>query len=157
MRRQVVGWLALLVMLGLLGPTGSSAHEVEGVLGPSRTRVELPLGPPPADNAILQVAVSAVRNPEKVPVSVLVTLQDAERRSPRVDVFRFALFPPDAPGRFIGRADSALELIAGRIGTRPTRLILGVEFDPAAGAASDRTAVELQVSGGWTAVPAQQR
>jgi hypothetical protein len=109
----------------------------------------LALGAAPAGDAILQVVVAEVRNPEKAPVSILVTLQDHEKTVAPVDVMRFALFPADQPGRFTGRADQALEQLAARLGARPARLVLAVEFDPAAGAALARPPVEIRVSAAW--------
>lgn len=149
--------LASALLAGCLVPAVAVAAADTVTLAPASPRVELPLGAPPPQEAILLVQVSDVRNPEMAPVSVLVTLQDADRKSPRVDLMRFALFPADRPGRFTGRADNALSQLTARLGARPGRLILGVEFDPAVGAAPARSQVELRLSAAWAATPGTGR
>jgi hypothetical protein len=141
--------MATALLAGCLGPVAPVASGAAVTLAPASPHVELALEAAPARGAILQVVVSEVRNPEKVPVSIRVTLQDHEKRVAPVDVMRFALFPADQPGRFTGRADQALEQLASRLGARPARLLLTVEFDPAAGAALARPPVEIRVSAAW--------
>ena len=157
MGRSTARLMATALLAGCLGPATAVAAGAAVTLAPESPRVELALGSAPAGDAILQVVVSAVRNPEKVPVSILVTLQDNERKVSPVEVMRFALFPADQPGSFIGRADKALEHLAARLGARPARLILATEFDPAAGAALARPPVEVRLSAVWVTTPGDGR
>jgi len=144
--------LAAFLAMGTPAAASGTATLVAG--GP---RVELPFGAPPSPDAVLQVVVLEVRNPGNAPVSLLVTLQDAEHKAQRVEVLRFALFPPDQPGRFVGRANKALDQLTARLGAAPRLLIVGVEFDPVAQSAQARPAIELDVSADWIANPTSGR
>lgn len=157
MTRSVARLVATALLAGCLGPATAVASDPAVALTPASPRVELALGSAPASDAILQVVVSEVRNPEKVPVSIIVTLQDSEKKVAPVEAMRFALFPADQPGRFTGRADMALEELTARLGTRPARLILAVEFDPAAGATLTRPPIDVRISAAWVAMPGAAR
>lgn len=156
MRQSTTRLLATALLAGCLGPATAAASGPAVTLAPASPGVELALGPAPASDAILQVVVSDVRNPDRVPVSILVTLQDHEKRVAPVEVMRFALFPPDQPGRFTGRVDKALEQLSAHLGARPVRFVLTAQLDPAAGPGR-ATSVELQISAGWMAAPGTVR
>lgn len=157
MRRSFARSLAAALLVAGLGPAATVASTGAANLAPASPRLEFPLGPAPTADAVLEVVVSEVRNPQKVPVSVLVTLQDSERKAAPVEVMRFALFPADSPGRFIGRADKALDQLATRLGARPANIVLGAQFDPASGVERALPPVELRLSAGWVATPAPTR
>ena len=157
MGRSCARRLATALLVGCLGPAATVASNEVATLAPASPRLEFALRSTPAADAVLEVVVLEVRNPKNVPVGVLVTLQDSARKTVPVEVMRFALFPADKPGRFIGRADKALDQLAAHLGARPGRLILAVEFDPAAGAAPARSSVELSVSADWVAMPGTGR
>lgn len=149
--------MATALFAGYLGPTTAVASGAAATLTPASPRVELALGSAPAREAILEVVVSEVRNPQKVPVSIVVTLQDTDKKVAPVEAMRFALFPADQPGRFVGRADKALDQLAKRLGARPRLLLLAAEFDASAGSAPLRPQVELSVSAAWVATPVTGR
>jgi hypothetical protein len=126
--------------------------QASSTLSRSSPSVEIAL-PPRTEGALLEVKVIAVRNPDDVPVSLRVLLQDAQRRAPPEDVMRFALFPPDRPGASVARPDDALERLRRSLGVAPTRLVALVTFDLSAGDVPTAPRAELQVEATWTGPP----
>lgn len=158
MRYSSFRLLSAVLLAAFFWPSSTVASSGAATLAPNTPRVDLLVEAVPSADAILQVVVSQVRNPDKVPVSVLVTVQDSARRAVPVEVMRFALFPADEPGRFNGRADQALDQLAARLGARPSRLVVVVEFDPVAGPGRAKPPpVELRVSALWIATASAGR
>lgn len=134
------------------GPGVPACAQRMAALSPLVPSAEVTL-PPRPDGALLKVAVTAVRNPQLVPISLRVTLQDAERRGPPEDVTRFALFPPDQPGAALVRPDAALDRLRRALGAAPTLLIAHVAFDVSAESARVAPPAELQIEAAWVPAP----
>jgi hypothetical protein len=137
------------VVGGLTMPVSAQASSTLSRSSPS---VEIAL-PPRTEGALLEVKVIAVRNPDDVPVSLRVMLQDAQRRAAPEDVMRFALFPANQPGASVARPDDALERLRRSLGVAPTRLVAHVAFDLSAGDVPAAPRAELQIEATWTGPP----
>ncbi|HQR19559.1 MAG TPA: hypothetical protein PKV98_01745 [Burkholderiaceae bacterium] len=150
--RAIAALLPLaLVVAGSWLPVSASAQST-ATLSPSSPSVVIAL-PPRAEGDLLQVEVTAVRNPKRAPVALRVTLQDADRRAPPEDVMRLALFPADQPGAAVARPDDALDRLRRSLGAAPTGLIAHIAFDLSGDAVPAAPPVELQLEARWTAAP----
>lgn len=135
----------------------SPAPEPTALLSPANLTAHVALSAQPARDVTLLVDVVAVRNPQRVPVSMRVSLQDVERKAPPAHVMRFALFPADKPGRFVGRADDALARLTAALGVPPDRLVATIQFDDGSSGAAFAPPVELDIRVAWLSVEPKSR
>ncbi|MCM3901391.1 MAG: hypothetical protein ND866_06775 [Pyrinomonadaceae bacterium] len=81
---------------------------------------------------ILEVSVTKVVNPEKLPVAIYVSLSPAgEKAVPeleKIPLGNFSLYPPDRPGKFLLQATAAFDKLKGAVAPKANEVRLVLEM-----------------------------
>lgn len=117
-RRWLIAMLCLLVAGAkvMASDCGCANHANSAhVLSLSAPTLDQPIGPDlasPSRQAFVEIAVTKVINPERIPISFVVYFHSAEGKKSYLG--NFSLFPPDNPGKFIVATHGKLET-GGRV------------------------------------------
>lgn len=121
------------LLAAVAGPAEEAVHHLD-LAAPSATRVIGPDVAEPRARKLVQIEVTAVDNPERVPIGL-----DVIRRGPSGEETRLgsvSLFPPDNPGTFVvatgGRlgAGDVVEIRLVVLGDAPADAPIRVDLGP---------------------------